>query len=356
MVKNLPVMQETQVQSLGWEDALEKGMASHSEYPCLENSLDRRAWWATVQSVVIYSILPGRRRNQWWTCGLRNGFWEGVAGALSSNLRGLIPGNAEEPRNVQNHLRPWWLGGAPNTGPSRTKAVISPAARSSSRRAEAVCLPLDSCHLRTGWQGITKGPALLGHPTSRASAAGACSSFSAQSAPFIPPPNPLQQMWFPRALLTTYPHVNLHLRNCLQGTWCKAKTWVSELSGTLDVSSLRGSHGQQGLAWETMGMSLYTWEKVFRGPHNWLLKAFKDREGPDCHYSLGTCGPQNFQAAKVLSSSLFLFLLAFLCSDWQPSPSGSSSLVQTGIPHSVIYPHFLSLFLYGAVFLTRKKL
>ena len=30
MVKNLPAMQETQVQSLGWEDALEKGMATHS--------------------------------------------------------------------------------------------------------------------------------------------------------------------------------------------------------------------------------------------------------------------------------------------------------------------------------------
>ena len=30
MVKNLPVMQETQVQSLGWEDPLEKGIAIHS--------------------------------------------------------------------------------------------------------------------------------------------------------------------------------------------------------------------------------------------------------------------------------------------------------------------------------------
>ena len=30
MEKNLPAMQETQVQSLGWEDALEKGMATHS--------------------------------------------------------------------------------------------------------------------------------------------------------------------------------------------------------------------------------------------------------------------------------------------------------------------------------------
>ena len=29
MVKNLPVMQEMQVQSLGWEDPLEKGMAPY---------------------------------------------------------------------------------------------------------------------------------------------------------------------------------------------------------------------------------------------------------------------------------------------------------------------------------------
>ena len=29
-VKNLPVMQETQIQSLGWEDLMEKGMATHS--------------------------------------------------------------------------------------------------------------------------------------------------------------------------------------------------------------------------------------------------------------------------------------------------------------------------------------
>jgi len=29
-VKNLPVMQEMQVQPLGWEDSLEKGMATYS--------------------------------------------------------------------------------------------------------------------------------------------------------------------------------------------------------------------------------------------------------------------------------------------------------------------------------------
>ena len=30
MIKNLPTMKETRVQSLNWEDALEKGMATHS--------------------------------------------------------------------------------------------------------------------------------------------------------------------------------------------------------------------------------------------------------------------------------------------------------------------------------------
>ena len=30
MVKNLPAMQETPVQTLGWDDLLEKGMATHS--------------------------------------------------------------------------------------------------------------------------------------------------------------------------------------------------------------------------------------------------------------------------------------------------------------------------------------
>ena len=32
MVKNLPAMQETQVQSLGQEDALEKEIATHSSF------------------------------------------------------------------------------------------------------------------------------------------------------------------------------------------------------------------------------------------------------------------------------------------------------------------------------------
>ena len=50
MVKNLPAMQGTQILSMDWEDPLEKGMATHS-YSCLENSMDKGAWWATVHGV-----------------------------------------------------------------------------------------------------------------------------------------------------------------------------------------------------------------------------------------------------------------------------------------------------------------
>ena len=46
--KRLPAMRETWVRSLGWEDRLEKEMATHSSYSCLENSMDRGAWWARV--------------------------------------------------------------------------------------------------------------------------------------------------------------------------------------------------------------------------------------------------------------------------------------------------------------------
>ena len=45
-------MQETQVQFLDQEDPLEKRMATYSsQYSCLQNSMDRGAWWATVHGV-----------------------------------------------------------------------------------------------------------------------------------------------------------------------------------------------------------------------------------------------------------------------------------------------------------------
>ena len=55
MVKNLPAMQETQVWSLGWEDPLQKGKATHSsilawripwtEEPWGHKESDTTEWW-----------------------------------------------------------------------------------------------------------------------------------------------------------------------------------------------------------------------------------------------------------------------------------------------------------------------
>ena len=42
MVRNLPVMQETWVRSLGWDDPLEKGRATHSSILCLKNPHGQR--------------------------------------------------------------------------------------------------------------------------------------------------------------------------------------------------------------------------------------------------------------------------------------------------------------------------
>jgi len=50
-VKNQPAMKETWVQSLGWEDPLEEGMATHSSIPAWRIPMDRAAWWATVHGV-----------------------------------------------------------------------------------------------------------------------------------------------------------------------------------------------------------------------------------------------------------------------------------------------------------------
>ena len=51
MVKNLPAVQETCVQSLGWEDPLEEGRATHSSILAWRTPMDRGAWLATVHGV-----------------------------------------------------------------------------------------------------------------------------------------------------------------------------------------------------------------------------------------------------------------------------------------------------------------
>ena len=51
MVKNPPTMWETWVGSLGWEDALKEGMATHSGIFAWRIPVDRGAWRATVRGV-----------------------------------------------------------------------------------------------------------------------------------------------------------------------------------------------------------------------------------------------------------------------------------------------------------------
>ena len=45
MAKHLPVVRETWVRSLGREDPLEKGMATHSSILAWRNPMHRGAWW-----------------------------------------------------------------------------------------------------------------------------------------------------------------------------------------------------------------------------------------------------------------------------------------------------------------------
>ena len=54
VVKYLPPMQEMWVQSLGQEDPGE-GNGNPAQYSCLENPMDRGAWWVAVHGVAKVS-------------------------------------------------------------------------------------------------------------------------------------------------------------------------------------------------------------------------------------------------------------------------------------------------------------
>ena len=58
MVNNLPAMQETWVQSLGPEDALEKGMATHSSI--LAWKIPWTEWPAGLQSIQSMELRAGQ--------------------------------------------------------------------------------------------------------------------------------------------------------------------------------------------------------------------------------------------------------------------------------------------------------
>ena len=52
LVKNLPAMWETWVQSLGWENPLEEGMTTHSSILAWRIPMDRGAWQVVVHGVI----------------------------------------------------------------------------------------------------------------------------------------------------------------------------------------------------------------------------------------------------------------------------------------------------------------
>ena len=78
MVKNLPAVQQTWVQSLGWEDPLEKGNSNPLQCSQMENPMDRGAWQATVHGVtkIWTHVTNTHTDNKWrecykrWSCSL----------------------------------------------------------------------------------------------------------------------------------------------------------------------------------------------------------------------------------------------------------------------------------------------
>ena len=65
MIKNPPAMWETWVRSLGWEDPLEEGMATHSSILAWRIPMDRGAWQATAHVVTELDTTEQLNTAQW---------------------------------------------------------------------------------------------------------------------------------------------------------------------------------------------------------------------------------------------------------------------------------------------------
>ena len=91
-VKILPAMQDTRVQSLGWEDALAKGMATPSSI------LDWRIPW------IEESGGPQSTRSQSWT-QLRDQHFQGSAESVTCHYQIIFPIFEINSKNkFRNHL------------------------------------------------------------------------------------------------------------------------------------------------------------------------------------------------------------------------------------------------------------
>ena len=69
-VKNLPAVQETWVPSLGRKDPPGESSGDPLQYSCLENPMDKGAWWATVHGVTKRQTQLSDQRF-YFSCGKR---------------------------------------------------------------------------------------------------------------------------------------------------------------------------------------------------------------------------------------------------------------------------------------------
>ena len=101
MVKNLPKIQKTSVRSLGWEDPLEKGMATYSSIAAWSNPWTE-AWQATVHGVgkrsdmtehLTHTHTKRKQKHLWHKKkSTKNGFHSSGWQAKRKRLESLEPG------------------------------------------------------------------------------------------------------------------------------------------------------------------------------------------------------------------------------------------------------------------------
>ena len=106
------------VLSLGWEDSLEKGKAYPLQYSCLENSMDREAWQATVHGVTKSQVWLHRHTHTHNSGRWKRGEnWQRIIGKagqdvnkLAGNVKGTGPGvnlETHQKDHLDSSLRHW---------------------------------------------------------------------------------------------------------------------------------------------------------------------------------------------------------------------------------------------------------
>ena len=150
--------QETWVRSLGWEDPLEEGMATHSNILGLENSIDRGAWRATVQGVTKswiwlndWTFTTHHTHLMWWkpgntgVSGSRGWTWREamLTGVMPTKLRGSggTPKTSHKMPNQEGNLE------AAKVDPKAIRAKCEPWSHRKSQQKMGQSLPYPSRHL-----------------------------------------------------------------------------------------------------------------------------------------------------------------------------------------------------------------